>query len=111
VYFIYGVHHCLNLVTGAPGDGQAVLIRAVAIESIDRRLTTGPGRLTARLGVDLGDNGTPASLFDDGTPAPADVVVTTRIGITKAAELPRRWLLPVVRGRGSSALHGRGAVS
>lgn len=95
VYFVYGMHHCLNLVTGAAGDGQAVLIRAVAIDGLDRRSTTGPGRLTVRLGVGLADNGSPAVLFDDGLPPPPDVMVTPRIGISKAADWPRRWLLPV----------------
>jgi DNA-3-methyladenine glycosylase len=104
VYFIYGVHHCLNLVTGAAGDGQAVLVRAVEIEGVDRRSTTGPGRLTARLGVDLGDNGTPAALFDDGVPPPPDATVTTRVGITKAVDWPRRWLVPE---HGASGRSGR----
>jgi DNA-3-methyladenine glycosylase len=94
VYLIYGMHHCLNLVTGAEGDGQAVLIRSVLIDDVDVRRTTGPGRLTRVLGIDRSLDGTRAALFDDGTPPPAVPQVTARIGITKAADWPRRWLLP-----------------
>lgn len=94
VYFIYGMHHCLNLVTGPEGDGQAVLVRSVVVDGIPRPRTTGPGRLTKVLGIDLSWNGLEAELFDDGTPPSARPVVTTRIGITKAVELRRRWLLP-----------------
>jgi DNA-3-methyladenine glycosylase len=94
VYFIYGMHHCLNLVTGAGGDGQAVLIRAVTIEDVDPRRTTGPGRLTKVLGVDLSLTGEAAELFDDGVAPPSNPIVTPRIGITNAADWPRRWLLP-----------------
>lgn len=91
VYLIYGMHHCLNLVTGADGDGQAVLIRSVTIESIDPRRTTGPGRVCKVLGIDRSLDGGVAELFDDGTPPPPDPEVTPRIGITKAADWPRRW--------------------
>jgi DNA-3-methyladenine glycosylase len=94
VYFIYGMHHCVNLVTGADGDGQAVLIRAVTIDGVDPRRTTGPGRLTKVLGIDLSLTGEEAELFDDGVAPPSNAVVTPRIGITKAADWPRRWLLP-----------------
>lgn len=94
VYLIYGVHHCLNLVTGLEGDGQAVLIRSVVVDGVDPRRTTGPGRLTRELGIVRSFDGTVAELFDDGTPPPSDPVVTPRIGITKAADWPRRWLLP-----------------
>ena len=94
VYLIYGMHYCLNLVTGAAGDGQAVLIRSVAIEGLRIANTTGPGRLTRQLDINMALNGVAAELYDDGTPAPTEPLVTTRIGITKAAELPRRWLLP-----------------
>ena len=92
VYLIYGLHHCLNLVTGADGDGQAVLIRSVAIEGVPIAQTTGPGRLTRHLGIDIAFNGAEAELYDDGTPPPKHPQVTTRVGITKAADLPRRWL-------------------
>lgn len=91
VYLIYGMHHCLNLVTGAEGDGQAVLIRAVVVDGVDPRRTTGPGRLCRELGVHRAFDGTMAELFDDGTAPPTAPEVTPRIGITKAADWPRRW--------------------
>jgi DNA-3-methyladenine glycosylase len=94
VYFIYGMHHCVNLVTGAEGDGQAVLVRSVVIDGIDAHTTTGPGRLTRVLGIDLALTGEVAELFEDGTPPPEQPVVTARIGITRASDWPRRWLLP-----------------
>ena len=94
VYLIYGMHHCLNLVTGADGDGQAVLIRSVTIEGVDPRCTTGPGRLTRQMAVDLTLTGSVAELFDDGTAPPATPIVTPRIGISKAVDWPRRWVVP-----------------
>ncbi len=96
VYFVYGMHHCLNLVTGCEGDGQAVLVRAVSIEGVDPRRTTGPGRLTKVLGIDRSFDGAVAELFDDGMPPPLAPIVTPRIGITKAVEWPRRWAVPPV---------------
>ena len=92
VYFIYGVHHCANVVTGADGDGQAVLVRSVVVPGVDPRLTNGPGKLTKVLGVDLRDDGSPLRFVDDGATSPDPPVVTARIGITKAADLPRRWV-------------------
>jgi DNA-3-methyladenine glycosylase len=94
VYLIYGMHYCLNLVTGAEGDGQAVLIRSVAVDGVPASKTTGPGRLTRALGIDLSLTGVEAPLYDDGTAPPDEPLITPRIGITKATELPRRWLLP-----------------
>jgi DNA-3-methyladenine glycosylase len=93
VYFIYGMHHCANIVTGRKGDGQAVLLRGVAIDGIDRRRTNGPGKLCDVLGIDMAMNGSVADVFDDGTPPPADPLNTVRVGITKAADLPRRWII------------------
>ncbi len=94
VYLIYGMHFCVNLVTGAEGDGQAVLVRGVLVDGLDPRRTSGPGRLTKALGIDLSWNGCVAELFDDGTQPPVAPVVTARVGITKAASLPRRWVVP-----------------
>lgn len=93
VYLIYGIHHCLNVVTGADGDGQAVLIRSAVIAGFEPRTTRGPGRLARALGVDRSLDGTPAELLDDGIEPPRSPVVTTRVGITKGADLPRRWLV------------------
>jgi DNA-3-methyladenine glycosylase len=67
VYRIYGIHHCLNVVTGRPGDGTAVLLRAGEVveggEAMRRRrglgptprpgeLAGGPGKLCRALAVD-----------------------------------------------------------
>jgi DNA-3-methyladenine glycosylase len=94
VYLIYGLHHCLNLVTGDEGDGQAVLIRGVVVDGVEPVSTNGPGRLTRQLGIDLTFDGTVAELYDDGVPPPTSPTLTPRIGITKASEWHRRWLVP-----------------
>jgi DNA-3-methyladenine glycosylase len=92
VYFVYGMHHCVNIVTGREGDGQAVLIRSVLVEGIDRRLTTGPGRVCRQLGIDRTFDGQPAVVYPTDAP-PGVVSVTPRIGITRAVDWPRRWVL------------------
>lgn len=104
VYRIYGLHWCLNLVCGdAPGG--AVLIRALQPTSRldlmrrrrggrdDRLLASGPSRLCEALGVtgDLDGEAMTRSPFGL-KPGPAGpLMVGPRIGITKAADLPRRW--------------------
>lgn len=111
VYLIYGMHWCLNAVTGPEGVGSAVLIRAVEpLEGIalmrrrrpaarrDADLTNGPGKLCAALGIDGGLDGhrlqRPPLVLRDGPPvADEDVEVTPRIGITQAAEWPLRYLV------------------
>ncbi|HEV3468766.1 MAG TPA: DNA-3-methyladenine glycosylase [Pyrinomonadaceae bacterium] len=64
VYFVYGMHHQLNVVTGAEGSPHAVLVRALEpSEGVDlmrlrrpgredRALTSGPGKLCQALGID-----------------------------------------------------------
>jgi DNA-3-methyladenine glycosylase len=110
VYRSYGIHACLNAVCEPEGVGAAVLIRALepltGIELMrtrrrvarDEDVCSGPGKLTQALGISLDMNGT--SLLGDGPitfgeppadrPAP-EVLAGTRIGITKAAELPWRF--------------------
>lgn len=106
VYLSYGIHRCANVVTGAEGDGQAVLIRAIeplagVEEMLLRRgrtpLADGPGKLCQALGIGLGDNGAvlcgpgPIRLLDDGTEPASEPIVGPRVGITKAVDTPWRF--------------------
>ena len=94
VYFVYGMHYCVNIVTGAVGDGQAVLIRAVTCAGVDRQSTNGPAKLCRHLGIDMALNGAPATIYDDGTAPPVEPIVTARVGISRATEMQRRWMVP-----------------
>lgn len=103
VYRSYGIHWCLNFTCA---DASAVLIRALEPTSgldimrarrgleAPRALCSGPGKLAAALGIDLGHDGLPlaAPPFEItlAETAPA-VIVGPRIGITKAADLPWRF--------------------
>jgi DNA-3-methyladenine glycosylase len=109
VYFIYGVHWCFNAVTMPEGVGSAVLVRALEpIDGIDlmrmrrpraRRdvdLTNGPGKLCAALGIDGTMDGLPLQrpplTINEAPQLPDDrVLVSARIGITKAADWPLRF--------------------
>jgi DNA-3-methyladenine glycosylase len=105
VYLSYGLHYCMNIVAGTDGQGEAVLIRALEpIEGIElmmhrRRitnvlqLTSGPAKLTQALGVTLADNGLALGerlRLEPGKNV-TDIVKTTRVGITKAADKPWRF--------------------
>jgi DNA-3-methyladenine glycosylase len=113
VYLSYGIHRCANVVTGGPGDGQAVLLRAIApVVGLDvirtrragrpeRSLTDGPGKLCQALAIDLDDTGLdltePGSsvrILDDGLAPPTHPIVGPRVGITKAADTPWRFRVP-----------------
>ena len=105
VYRIYGVHWCMNVVTGPGEEAGAVLLRGLqAIEGPDvmkeRRgrepLTTGPGRLCQALGVTgylYGhDLRTEPLQLQAGWAVPRDLVgVSTRIGVSVAADWPYRF--------------------
>jgi len=114
VYFIYGNHYCLNVSCLPDGEAGGVLFRAVeplaGIAAMARardlpqspayRLTNGPGKLTEALGITRADNGVNLTdpsqsiyLAQDNFPKPK-IRTTTRVGITKAAGLKLRYLIP-----------------
>jgi DNA-3-methyladenine glycosylase len=91
VYLIYGMHHCMNVVTEPEGRGAAVLLRAVEpVENVEGS-TKGPGLLCRALGIDRRLNGHDL-LSDDFYIAapprvePFSIVVRPRIGVAYAAE-------------------------
>jgi len=57
IYMIYGMYHCLNIVTEKKDFPAAVLIRAAKIEGIDYKKTNGPGKLCKALKIDRKLNG------------------------------------------------------
>jgi DNA-3-methyladenine glycosylase len=109
VYRSYGIHALFNAVCEPEGVGAAVLIRALepiaALEQMRARrglhavdqLCSGPGKLTQALAIELEHNGEDLVRgplrIGPRPPGWEDVeaVVGTRIGITKAAELPWRF--------------------
>ena len=108
VYRSYGVHWCANVVCGEEGIGAAVLLRALepttGIATMRERrqvqdpllLCSGPGRLAQALGISIEHDGArldrpPFALLAPRT-RPA-VSTGSRVGITRAAELPWRYAL------------------
>lgn len=108
VYFTYGMHYCFNVVTGQPGQGQGVLIRALepleGIPLMRRRrqrealleLTNGPAKLVQAMGITKTDNGHSVLKgnlrLEPGVP-PKAIVQTTRIGISRAVDQPWRFFI------------------
>jgi DNA-3-methyladenine glycosylase len=102
VYLVYGMHHCLNVVTEAAGQPAAVLLRALEPVRNVAGPTDGPGRLCRALGVDRGHDGLDlcapgASLFVEERDAPPLVGSSPRIGVAYAGEWaarPWRFFIP-----------------
>ena len=115
VYFIYGMYYCVNASAHRPGEAGGVLIRAIApiggIETManlrrlsstakPKLLTGGPGRLCQALDVtrknsndlNLTSHDSPIQIADDGH-NPTDIQTTPRIGLSKAADRPLRFLV------------------
>ncbi len=114
VYFVYGMHWCANVVAAAPGEPEAVLLRAVepveglglmrarrAAPVADAHLARGPANLCRAFGIDRAQNGADlvagALRILDAPAVPARRVVRTpRIGVDYAGEdaaLP--WPRPI----------------
>ena len=113
VYFIYGMHWCANIVTEGRGLGHAVLLRAGRRQGeggrrkSESRVRTnelridGPARLVNYLGLTGDDTGRSVltkgfGVYEDSETDRyrARIQVTPRIGITKAADLPLRFVVP-----------------
>ncbi|MFZ1323595.1 MAG: DNA-3-methyladenine glycosylase [Candidatus Saccharimonadales bacterium] len=109
MYFIYGMHWCLNIVTGPKGRGEAVLIRALhptrGLElmkqyrktAVESRLCSGPGSLVQALAIPPAYSGlkieaTGLELVPPAKPI-TNILATPRIGINKAAGKPWRFTI------------------
>lgn len=128
VYFIYGFHYCLNISCEREGQAGSVLLRALEpVAGLElmyaardlkprhgritelRLLTSGPGRLAEALSItrerdnnkDVTSRRSDLQVVDDGW-RPEKIATTVRIGITKAAEQPLRYVIvgnPFVSGK------------
>ena len=112
VYFTYGMHFCMNLVTGPPGQAYAVLLRAGAVVAGDevararrngaaeREIARGPARLTTALGIGREHNGldvtattSPLQVRRGAGVEDALVRWGPRVGVTTARDVPwRAWV-------------------
>jgi DNA-3-methyladenine glycosylase len=112
VYFIYGNHYCLNVSCQSEGHAGCVLFRALEPiggitemqrargQIIPRLLTSGPGRLSEAMGItrerdngkDLTSSKSDLFIAEDGY-RHVRVLTTARVGITKAAERPLRYVI------------------
>lgn len=118
VYFIYGMYYCFNVACHVEGEAGGVLIRA--LDPLDglrtmarlrglsenakpKLLTGGPGRLCQAFGItrkthnglDVTSPNSPIQIADDDV-RPVGVQITPRIGISKAADMPLRFLIDEV---------------
>jgi len=113
LYATYRIHLMLNIVCGPVGMAESVLIRALEpVEGLDtmranrataadtRQLTSGPGKLSAALGltvtgfngVDVTDRGSALQIAACHS-MPFETIVTTRIGLSRGADLPYRFYI------------------
>ena len=103
VYFTYGVHWCMNVVTGEADIAEAVLLRGAepvqGIEAMrkhrpkakrDRDLTNGPGKLCAAMSIDENLDGAPLDgdllWIEEGSVAEEEIGVSARVGVDYAGD-------------------------
>jgi len=106
VYLIYGMYHCLNIVTEEKGYPSAVLIRALELEVEGKKIANGPGKLCRALGIDRKLNGVSAvaknaQLFieDRGEKIPRNKIVKAkRIGVDYAGKWKDELLRFYIKG-------------
>jgi DNA-3-methyladenine glycosylase len=115
VYLIYGMYHCLNVVTDLDGVPSAVLIRALELESLPEWIdpkqrkkphlvAAGPGKLCRALKIDLSLTAQPfqadsalglehrsETFQEEYDRHSIEFIQTTRIGLTQGADIPWRW--------------------
>lgn len=108
VYFVYGMHHMLNVVTGRKGDGEAVLLRAAEpLDAFDGSLT-GPGRLARTLRLTREHTGLSClgrgELFFEAAPPPRVSLRSPRIGVDYAGD----WKLAELRFFDGESRHTSG---
>src|ERR1700759_5023403 len=127
VYFIYGMYYCLNVASHLPGEAGGVLIRALdPIDGLEtmadlrglpqnakpKLLTGGPGRLCQALditrknsnGLDVTSPTSAIQIAHDGH-RPTEIQTTPRIGISKAADRPLRFLIGEIAKAEPSTSH------
>jgi DNA-3-methyladenine glycosylase len=109
VYFIYGMHECLNIVAEPKGSSGCVLIRALeplaGLERMRERrrkqgirdLASGPGKLTEAMGITRELNGADVTrgelVVRRGGERNFEIAATPRIGITKCVDWPLRFVI------------------
>jgi DNA-3-methyladenine glycosylase len=104
VYLVYGMHHCMNVVTGKADEGQAVLLRAAEpLDGWDADLR-GPGRLARAFGLtrehDKADLVRGDVRIHEG-PAPAHIEASARIGVDYAQD----WAIAPLRFHDATSGH------
>ena len=105
VYFIYGMYHCMNIVTEKKGVGAAVLIRGLMPLVADGELSkdiknkwNGPGRICRQLDINLTFNNQFVCIENSpiivaaSNYKPDKIIASERVGISKAQSLQRRFL-------------------
>ena len=100
IYLTYGTYHCVNIVTDKSNWASGVLIRSISLPNENERIASGPGLLAKRFGLNTSHNNLPICeksgiwLVQGSEKIEENkIMVTTRIGISKAKDLRWRWYL------------------